>query len=62
MTRAAKTEQKSLVPAQQAHGINHGRTSFPMHSFSPHPSQFQQSTGATPLQSLCPKPQNVVIE
>ncbi len=43
--RAAKTEQKSLVPAQEAQRTNHEEDSFHLYSVSPH------SAGAT-LSSL----------
>jgi hypothetical protein len=45
--RAAKAEQKSLVPARWAQGTNQGRSPH-LFSLSPHSPQFQQSAGATP--------------
>ncbi len=41
--RAAQPEQKSLVPARQAQGINQGKDPFQLYSLSPHSPQFQQS-------------------
>ncbi len=45
LTRAAKAEQKSLVPARQAQRTNQERTPF----ICNHSPQFQQSAGATPF-------------
>ncbi len=50
--RAAKAEQKSLVPAWQANEPTKGGPLFHLYSLSPHSSQFQQTAGATPLSSL----------
>ncbi len=49
-TRAAKVGHKSLVLARQVHRTNQGK--IHLYSLSPHLPQFQQSAGATPLQSL----------
>ncbi len=46
-TRAAETEQKSIVPTRQAPRTNQGRTLFHLYSLSPHLPQFQQSAEST---------------
>jgi hypothetical protein len=48
-TRAAKAEQKSLVPAREAQQTKPRKDSFHLYSLSPHSPQFQQSAVATPL-------------
>jgi hypothetical protein len=50
--RAAKAEQKPLVPAGQAQRTNPKKprkNPFHLYSLSPHSPQFQQSAGATTL-------------
>jgi hypothetical protein len=54
-TRAAKAEQKSLVPARQAQQTNEGRSLFICTLWAPTHLSFNKSAGVSPLYSLSGK-------